>query len=196
MTDAELLARAESLRGAAHDLLDRGGLRDLLAAVGEVALRGSVVYDLMTWPDVDVDLLVPDPGDLPRFLGAGRAVAERFSVATMTFDDHVRNPASRDVGLYWGFRLFHGGRLWRVDVRAHTAAEIAERRVAFDALRRRLAGLDRPTILRIKAGIQDRPEYASTLRSVDVYAAVADGVTTVAGFDDWLARRPDGPAPS
>jgi hypothetical protein len=189
MTDAELVARARRLREAAHDLLGAGGLRGLLEEVGEVALRGSVVYDLMTWPDVDVDLLAPDPGDVPRFLGAGRAIAERFPVVTMTFDDHVRNPASRDVGLYWGFRLLHGGHLWRIDVRVHTAAEIAERRVAFEALRGRLAGLDRLAVLRLKSAVQERPGYTSSVQSVDVYAAVADGVATVAGFDDWLARR-------
>jgi hypothetical protein len=60
----------------------------------------------------------------------------------------------------------------------------------FAALRARLAGADRPAVLRVKDAVCRRPTYRRDVSSMDVYAAVIDhAVRTVEQFDAWSASR-------
>src|SRR5438046_955015 len=63
----------EALHREADGLLD-AGLRDAIATYGEVHVIGSYALRLMTWRDLDIDV-VRDPPDLAAFLQLGSAIA-------------------------------------------------------------------------------------------------------------------------
>src|SRR5438874_6125030 len=77
MTDDDLLAQTAALRAEADRLLHGDGLLGAIAA-GPAAAIGSNALDLMTWPDLDVSLELPDEQDVAAFFDVGRAVARSF----------------------------------------------------------------------------------------------------------------------
>lgn len=189
--DQRLLDQARRLRAEAHRLLHEDGLLRLVNAVGPAAVVGSVAMDLMTWPELDINVQLPHERDVATLLGLGTRIATGFRVRHLAFWNHyVRPDGPYHDGLYAGSRLLVGDREWKLDLWGFGEAAFRSRLQASEALRRRLAGADRLAILRVKDAVCRRPEYRSAVTSGDVYEAVAGGgVRTVAQFDDWLRTR-------
>jgi hypothetical protein len=204
-TDREVLAQARQLRTEAGQILDGAGLLALAQQVGPAAVIGSVALDLMARPDIDLEIQlahgVPDGADVGRFFDFGRAVATRFSGLVLHFQNRFlwskeEVPASPGPALYWSMRLPHASRTWKLDVFGLGPTIFREEQERFDALRRRLAGVDRLAVLRVKHAVCRRPEYGRQIRSVDLYDAVTlGGVRTVDEFDAWWQHRPRRAAP-
>jgi hypothetical protein len=187
-TDKELCEQAATLRAEAHGLLHGEGLLDLLRAHGPTYVVGSYTLDLMTWADVDICVQLPDEKDIPAFFEIGKRIANEFQTLKMTFSNQfLRTDVPFDRGLYWGIRLLHAGRTFKIDLWGHGEDGYRDEVKEFKALRQSLAGAGRMAILRIKDTICREKEYGPVISSVHVYRAVAEqGVETVDGFRNWL----------
>lgn len=190
--DERLLAGARRLREEAHALLYGKGVFDLIAAVGPARVVGSVDLDLMTWPDVDVNVRLPHDEDVSTFFDLGKAIAERYPAFKMGFSRHsIRPDVPIDWGLYWGVRIPHAGATWKLDLWGVGEGDFFRMADEHECLKRRLKGVDRLTVLRVKDHARRRPDYLGGM-SVRVYEAVTEhGVKTPEDFDAWLAGLPD-----
>ncbi len=200
-TTVELRERAAELRREALRLLDGAGVLDVIrTGIGSVDVVGSVDFDLMVWPDIDLyTRLRPDEGW--RMLALLPVLHERaeergYALVRATFNDEYRRPGSQyGRGLYCGMRFLPTGgeRMWKVDLwgwddATHGRMLAEHRRLASD-----LVHADRDLVLRIKDAVHLRPEYRGTLTSMDVYAFAIDGRGhTVREFDEFVARRDPG----
>jgi hypothetical protein len=199
----ELRAQAARLRREAFALLDGTGLAALLhSALGAVEVVGSMAFDLMTWPDIDLYVcLEPDEGvRLVALLPAiYRQLEERgFAVVKAGVNDEYRRPNSPwPGGLYLGLLILppSGPPAWKIDLWAWRTIEFAEKLEVHRRLAAALASADRDAVLRIKHAVCQRPEYRRflTLTSMDIYDFVLTGAgTTVEEFDALsIVNRPN-----
>lgn len=186
MPDGDATDRA--LRTEAEEILDGGGLRELLGSYGTVHVTGSYALGLMAWRDLDLYLESVELSCL-RFFELGGRIAALLSPARMQFIDN-RTGHFDDVprGLYWGVRL---GDLpagaWKIDIWGVPPAACAELIRYCDGIAARLTPPARRIILEIKSQCWRDPEYRKSFSGVDIYKAVLDhGVTDAAGFRKFL----------
>jgi hypothetical protein len=192
----ELRARAAELRAGALALIDRSGLDDLLVdRFGGRLVAGSVDFDLMVWPDVDLYVRAEaDAG--AAFLALPPAIhhgcrAAGLDLVKASFNDEYRRPGNPyGEGLYLGLRIADGDRLWKVDLWGWSEATFARKTADHARLAADLARADRDLVLAIKDAVHRRPEYRGALTSLDVYAfALAGAGRSVADFDAWVAGK-------
>jgi hypothetical protein len=196
-SDPDLLARQAALQAAAAELLAGLDLAALVADIGPLLLAGSVVSGLMSWPEIDVMLLVGPglrPADVLRLLA--RIVAQ-VPVTALDYRDE-RGPRCetgqrRDERYHVPMTVPWGGVDWCVDLTLwlHDPHHNVTR--WHEELRERITAGQRAAVLRIKDEWHRRPEYPDQVGGLDIYTAVLDdGVTTPAEFAAWLARRGTG----
>ena len=187
----DLLAQAEDLRNDAEALLVGEGLLAMLESTGPTRVVGSYALDLMTSPDIDFSVQLPHELDIPTFFDLGRRIVGRFEVAKMQFDNAFIQPiGSFDHGLYWGVRLAHLDRKWKLDIWGFGEDAYVAKLREFEDLAARLARADRNTILRIKDAVCRRAEFGIKLTSWHVYEAITrHGVASVEEFDSWYAAQ-------
>ena len=187
MTDRELLRQAKNLRTEAHRLLYGEGLLALIGSTGETRVIGSFSLDLMTWPDIDISVELPHEKDVTAFFELGQEIASKFTVAKMSFSNHfIRQDVPFDHGLYWGIRLLHEGRIWKIDLWGYGSNMYESHMKDFDQLKSQLQDGDRMAILRIKNEVCRRPEYRGEITAMNIYRAVSQHkVRTIEEFDKW-----------
>lgn len=190
MKDSDLLVQAHDLREEAAALLYEAGLFSVIRRTGPTYVIGSFDLDLMTWPDLDLNVELPHDHDVAVFFAVGKEIATAFETARMAFSNWYIRREPFDVGLYWNIRLRYAERWWKIDLWGY--GELKNQSMLRDAaaLQAQLRAADRTAVLRIKYEVCQRPEYGSSVHSVDIYDAVRrDGVTTVAEFDRWYTNR-------
>ena len=191
MTDQELIRRAHDLRKEASQLLYREGLFPLVAAVGPASIRGSFALDLMTWPDIDLSVLLPHEKDISTFFSLGKEIATQFHTVKMSFSNQfIRPDVPFDHGLYWGIRILYNDNQWKIDLWGYGEDAYRADSTAYEELSKKLQKADRISILRIKNEVRKRPEYRINISSIDIYEAIAQyNVKTVEEFDAWCSSR-------
>lgn len=186
--DAEI--RAEADRLLSH------GLRDLLAAYGEVHITGSYALELMTWRDLDVHIVRESP-DREAFFALGGRIATLLEPHRMHFrDETVQQTPRLPRGLYWGIYLGDEREgAWKIDVWVSSRAEYDPARKFLERVLERLTPETREAILEIKTACWRHPEYRRGFSSADIYEAVlTHGVKDADGFWSHLAAKRSPPA--
>lgn len=188
-----LLVRQRALQAEASDVLADLDLLVVVGTIGGPVVTGSLALGLMVWRDIDVTTLCPtlDPASV---FEVARPLARHPRVRRVTFRDDTgawnTDPDYPD-GVYLGLDYRSpGGHDWRLDLWF-----LLDGTTQFDledvvALPPRLTPEARLAILRIKDAWHRRPEYGSTVRSADVYAAVLNhGIDTPEAFERYLETR-------
>ena len=184
------------IRAEADRLLSRG-LRDLLAAYGEVQITGSYVLELMTWRDLDIHIVRESP-DRASFFALGGRLAALLEPRRMHYrDETVQQTTGLPRGLYWGIYLGDEREgAWKIDIWASSREDYEPVRRFVERVDARLTPATRETILKIKTACWRHPQYRREFSSADVYEAVlTHGVKDVESFWSYLARDrgPKGP---
>ncbi|MFI7009452.1 hypothetical protein [Streptomyces sp. NPDC050145] len=198
MDVSDLRAGQTALRAEAEQVYRDLGLDASLPRVGTPAVVGSAALGLMVRRDLDVDVTCARLDDAAiaavAAVGAGLAAHPRVRLVTFRNDCGTwnREPDAYPDGLYLGVecRAPSSGAAWNLDLWFLDAPERQPSTAHLTTLRPRLTDETRAAIIAIKRAWAERPEYGTTVRSVDVYGAVLDdGVRDPAGFTDWLAAR-------
>jgi len=191
MTDQELLEQAHDLRTEASRLLYNEGLFSLISSVGPACIIGSFALDLMTWPDLDISVQLPDDKDISTFFDLGREIANKFQATKMSFSNQfIRPDVPFDHGLYWGIQLLYAGRTWKIDLWGYGDDAYQANLKDLDRLRRQHQDANRIAILRIKNEVCQRPEYRVQISSMQIYEAVTQyHIQTAEEFDKWRLGR-------
>lgn len=170
------------------------GLLDLVAAqFGPVNLCGSLALNLMTWPDVDLDI------SLSRREGARLLALAPLLLSQMerhgwrltraVFNNEYHQPRnSSGNGLYAGYYLLSpSAEEWKIDLWGWEEPEFAIRAERHAQLRQALEGIDRATLLDLKTQLYDRPGFRKAYGSLPIYAfAIQQVGETVEEFEWFL----------
>jgi hypothetical protein len=188
--DSELLRADEKLRAEADDLMEHRGLRQLLEEFAPVTIVGSYALQLMVWRDLDVAMNASEM-TVADFFDLGKRVAELLAPWKMFFTNNRNGESASDpAGLYWGIRLGDITRgAWKIDLWAFDPDVFHERLIECDALKRRLNGKNRLTILRLKSELWTHAEYRNSITSKHIYDAVLDhGVASLDAFWEYVRK--------
>lgn len=186
----DLLGRQDSLQKEARRQLTELELLTLLSPFGDVIVVGSVITGLMTWPDIDLEVIgkhIPTKeavGEIAKKLFTNQDI---FRVWMM--DNREKSDIHQPAGLYVGAKRHVGSEVWKFDI---WFLKDGDQRSGKDDLGWVKAGLTperRNIILSIKDQISDDPMYRKTIFSFDIYKAVLEeGIEDIDGFKEYLKR--------
>lgn len=184
----DLLVQSTELSSKAKQIFAELGLKDFLSKYGEVYIVGSVELDLMTWRDIDIEIISPgtpaknDAMDIATFLFLKEGI-RKVSPIDYSDSDGVKKPK----GLYVGSEYTDESReKWKMDVWLLTK-DSARTKDITAGLKERITPETRKNILDIKSQLHDNPKYRKEITSMDIYTAVLDkNVTDIKTFADYL----------
>lgn len=184
-----LIENANNLQKETNDLIAKMQLNDKLTPIGELKLVGSATYNLMTWRDVDFDLVTPAIPDNDIYLKAVKSLFETSGVRKVTLVDN-RNQKEKDrpKSMYIGLSYEdEKGEIWKFDIRL-LSKESVTTNIIENLIKSKLTDNLRVCILDIKSQVHNNPKYHKGFSSVDIYNAVLlNGVTDIDGFVKYLA---------
>lgn len=100
-------------------LLDKN-IESILSAYGRVVYTGSYAADLMVWPDIDIQLILPDNANkLDTILEISKTFlndSDLKDVKLINFEK--RNQKGMPIGMYLGMHLYSKSEniMWKIDV--------------------------------------------------------------------------------
>lgn len=192
MIDEEIVRHSKLLHQEASELLDKEGLLSILKTVGTTQVIGSYTLNMMTWPDIDISMNLPNEQNIEMFFALAKRIATKFQITKMSYSNHyIRGFPGFDHGLYWGTQLRYRGREWKIDLWGYNDTDYQKHIAEFETLRCQLQHADRDAILRIKHVICQHPDYRGNIyNSMAIYRAVlADNVESVNEFITWVEKN-------
>lgn len=198
----DLLAKQDQLQKAAKGVLERLGLLALLKKYGQVEVIGSAALGLMTWRDIDIEIVCKElkREDLAEVVAELIKKPLRridFGVADNRprFGTHSKIPKSLYIGMkYYGDDipdeqlLSSNPLIWKLDLH-FLLKEDARGREKTRQLKQKLTEENKKMILKIKNQIASNPQYRKQIFSMDIYEAVLEyGVKNLEEFRQYLQK--------
>ncbi len=197
-----LIKQQAVLQKEAYEVLEKMRLLEILHKHGEPYIVGSIALDLMTWRDIDIEVVTKDLSfeniaDVVRQLILQKHTRLDFDVTDNRNWDDTRAPN----GLYLGMKYFgnvediktarkYGSRdeyVWQLDMH-FVLQENARSYERTQKIKEQLTDETRLTILEIKDFLKrNNPKYKKSIQSTDIYNAVLDNdVKVLEGFKKYL----------
>lgn len=186
----DLITRAEKLQAEARQQIEELKLTELLSPFGNVIVVGSVVTGLMTWPDIDIEVIVAGMPSKEEIGGLGKTLfLQNDMVRVWLMDNRKKIDPHQPKGIYLGGKRMVGEVIWKFDI---WFLREEDQRSGKDDLRwvsEALTPATKEAILRIKDKVAENPKYRKSIFSIDIYQAVLkEGITDVEGFDEYLKK--------
>ncbi|MDO8618447.1 MAG: hypothetical protein Q7R49_00720 [Candidatus Daviesbacteria bacterium] len=186
----DLMQQQDLLQKEGYNLLEKCQLIETLEEIGQTSIVGSLQTGLMTWRDIDIEVVVNkiDKEDARKVIDHVINYASRrvdFSIIDNTALIEPHHPK----GLYLGIRYeLATQKTWKIDIwfLDNTDSHANEYTLK---LKERLTDESRQIILDIKSQIDHSPKYAKEIYSTDIYDAVLDkGVKSLDEFKEYLKK--------
>lgn len=170
------LKKAQEIRKNAQDILQEKEIERRLKRIGELYFTGSYTLDLMTWNDIDMQIVLHErqhPIDvLGRFFTEISKDPDFIEAQIINFTGDYKPKMPR--GVYLGLKLNcpkHGG-LWKLDLWSLAQKDFEKNRLLLENLRARLTPELRKLLIEIKAEIMAGKERMPQMSSHLLYQAV------------------------
>jgi len=184
-----LIEASKKLQGDADGLLASSGLPTLLRRYGQVELVGSYPLGLMTHGDIDMH--ISRNGGFTKWevlkILARIVVQTPFTRSGYYHCDQRNSKKNPNLpyGYYIGLKTTYCGQKWTIDL-WFVGTELQHGLKRIDMRNVELTDAQRVTIMRLKRYLG---KIGVMLWGQRVYEAVVlDGVTTIAGFKEWLKK--------
>lgn len=116
----DYLNKSQKIKKAADVFLHDKQISKILSAYGEVIFTGSYATDLMTWNDIDIQLIIPKSTDP---IDAFSILARHFLADTDVAKVKIMNctpgkKPSMPIGVYMGidYKIFGTETKWKMDI--------------------------------------------------------------------------------
>lgn len=187
----DLLKEQNILQKHAREIVKKLNLNNILGAYGEFRVVGSVEYGLMTWRDIDAQVvMLHDPTD-DEYFNAVKSLFSLPKVKVLTLADNRQHlESNRPKSMYVGIRYEDDEKnTWKIDIRLLAKESVTTDRIA-QLIKENITEESRITILHIKSLVCDNPKYHKVFSSVDIYEAVLlSNVTDLDGFKEYLLKQ-------
>lgn len=188
--DEKHVIESEKIRREADALLAHSNIFETLARFGRLEITGSYFYNLMTWRDIDLCLVVsrPDPGFMMKI---GNELARIKGLATMYYrNEFVLKTPGNPKGMFWCLEIMHRKKLWKIDILVASKNIVEKVMAPGRVLKKKLTPESRETILKLKMKLCKLKEYRRKFKSTDIYDAVLIGrVKTLREWGLWKRAR-------
>ncbi len=189
----DLLQQQLALQNESKELLGKLELLSTLQDVGETSLVGSLELGLMTWRDIDVEVIVSslDKDYLSQVMSAVTKHTKRridFSFIDTTFTPKAGMPDGHYLGIK--YEVDHDKDItWKIDI-WFVVGEHTDGFIKTQELREQLKEEHLLPILTIKNEVCTLPTYRKVVQSIDIYDAVLNhGVKDLEGFKNYLQTK-------
>jgi len=181
----------KTIKNQADKLLEKWDLLNFLSKYGDAYPVGSVALDLMTWRDIDLEVICAkepskdDAIDVSRYLFKIKGF-RKVSPIDYSDGDGIKKPK----GLYIGAEYVDEDKIkWKVDVWL-LSTSLARTKEKTEEIRSRLTPEYRKIILDIKSQVHNHPLYRKKIISVDIYDAVTEKkVKNIDEFKAYLKEK-------
>lgn len=186
----ELGKRQDILQKAAHQQITELDLRSMLSSFGDVIVVGSVVTGLMTWPDIDIEVIVqkvPTKEMVAEL--AQRLFIHGGMIRVWMMDNRGKIDLKQPSGLCVGSKRVVDELIWKFDIWFLLEGEQRSGKDDLEWVKKNLTPQSKKYILQIKDKIASNPKYRKEIFSIDIYRAVLnEGITTVTEFSKYLKK--------
>ena len=199
----DLIDQQQKLQVEAQGVLDDLDLINLLKEYGEPQIVGSLALGLMTWRDIDLEIIVDKLDKEVVAEVIKKLVLKTTFRIDITFSDNIArfnnsNPNSPQ-SLYIGLKYFgkdipptemQGSNplVWKLDLH-FILEEDARSKTKTEELKNQITDDKRKIILEIKDQIASNPKYRKQIFSMDIYQAVLEkGISSLEEFRSYLAE--------
>lgn len=145
---------ANKLRSQAADLLESKKIPSLLSEMGQFYFTGSYALDLMTWNDIDMQLVMREglsPSEaLVKIIGHFAHESDFIEGRIMHFTGNYKPQWPRGYCLCLKFDVPHLGGLWKLDLWTLSKEEVDRNRAFMAQLKNALTDNARERILEVK----------------------------------------------
>jgi len=186
-----LLEKQDKLQKQALAIIEELGLKNVLSKYGQCNVVGSAAYGLMTWRDIDVDVVFNNnPTDHEYW----EIVQYLFSLPNTNqltlIDNRQGGEANRPKSMYIGAQHKDNKHaIWKIDIRLLAKEFVMTDRIA-QLIKETMSAESRNTILQIKSQVHDNPKYHKDFSSVDIYEAVLSAdIKDLNGFKEYLLEH-------
>ncbi|MBN1472917.1 MAG: hypothetical protein JW925_14175 [Syntrophaceae bacterium] len=145
---------------------------------------GSYSYNLLTWRDIDVCLILKNDPTPKIMFEIGTELSKINNIATMYYrNEYILETKGNPKGMFWCIEIMFNNQLWKVDVLVSTKIVCDEVvKPGLDIISK-LTPQKRETILEIKDILSQDKNYRKEFRSTDIYEAVLKN--KVSTLDEW-----------
>ena len=193
MKAKEFLLKQNILQNDSNTVLKKLGLIEILSSFGKVELVGSLSLGLMTWSDIDIDLVSYKEINKIDYLKMVDALLSKKGVNRLILiDNRSAFEKNRPKSMYLGIIYDYKGVEWKIDIR-YLNASSAYAKNDLKLIKSKLNSENRGKILEIKTKICNHSLYGKDFEGYDVYSAVLDrGVGSVEEFWEFLKKAERG----
>jgi len=186
----DLIQEQNKLQKQACEVVEKLHLKNILGKYGEFNLVGSVEYGLMTWRDIDINLVMQTNPTDSQYWDIVKAIFSLPKVKLITLaDNRQKVEADRPKSMYLGIKYedFENN-TWKIDIRLLAKESVTTDRIT-QLIKDKMTNETREIILQIKSQVHDNPKYHKGFSSVDIYESVLlSGVKDVNGFREYLLK--------
>lgn len=193
------LNQQEELQKESHQVLEKLNLVEILSKYGKPTLVGSVTLGLMTWKDIDIEVITDNPNkeDIANIASTLINLPNYRIDLTVINNEDKHNPHT-PKGIYLGIKYFDdipiqeqfgaSEKVWKIDIWFLTK-ENAQGAIKTKEIEEKLTDEKRKIILEIKEALATNPKYRKTIFSMDIYNAVLDNeVKNLEEFKGYLSK--------
>jgi len=189
MTD--LIDRQKQLQQQAFEIVERLDLINILGKHGQVSLEGSAKYGLMTWRDIDINLVSETEPSVRVYWDIVKTFFSFAKVKTLTLADNRQQVENdRPKSMYIGVKYEDNeNNIWKIDIRFLARKSITPDRIE-QLIKDKMTEASRLSILHIKSQIWEHPKYHKVFSSKDIYEGVLlAGIKNLDDFKAYLSQK-------
>lgn len=197
----DLVVMQNKLQIDAQEVLNDLDLINLLKQYGKPSIVGSFALSLMTWRDIDLEIVVDELNKEVVAEVIKKLILKTKYRIDLSFSDNLArfnesNPNSPQ-SLYIGVKYFgkdieptkmQGANplVWKLDLHFLLGKD-ARGQAKTEELKDKLTDDKRKIILEIKNKVASNPNYRKEITSMDIYEAVLEkGVSSLEEFENYL----------
>lgn len=173
---ASLEKLAKTIRNNARNILESKNIDACIRKIGDLFYTGSYALDLMTWNDIDMQVILKanlDPIDALGNLFLQFAKDPDFIEAQMIhFKGDYKSKMPRGIYLGMKFNCIAYGGVWKIDLWALAKEDFEKNRSLIDKLQSLLDSDSRSLILRLKHEMMQGTGRVPQMGSHFLYQAV------------------------
>ena len=186
MTPDELEKQQKELQAEGREVLEKLQLIPFLSKFGTPNIVGSFALGLMTWPDIDIELVKDINED--EYWQTVHYIFEKENLKNITIMDYrTSDNPNTPKGLYIAIQYYGKQKdPWKIDIWFMSPRDPDGENLN-EWIKDSLKEEHRLPILEIKHAISSDPKYRKQIFSVDIYKAVIEkGIRDLDGFRQYL----------
>lgn len=187
----DLFVKSKKLEEDANLLFGELGLEEYFKSHGNVELVGSVRYGLMSWEDLDIDLVTSGTPNDELFWKISKYLLSLDNTKLLMLADNRKGDreVDRPKSMYLGMKYEFKGSIWKVDIRLIKQSEVKPLPTWMQNLSS-VSDSKKRAILKLKDNLKGDSRYHKQISSVDVYDAVVNkNITSFDAFIDLVESK-------